>query len=297
MNAQNSYIRRKLAAALSGLALAAAGAGVQATEPCGEFGECKVLIEINASDGDIGFHFLADAENLRAVTLAEPKANGEATGKRIFQYKTRGALRTQTVTEVFTESSEPLCYDPLFDDDDENDDEDFVTLAQFLDRWKFGTYTFRARSADKEKLQGHTELTNMLPAAPDEVDFDPDTGVVSWEPGDDLGACSEEEFGLEGEFEFFLDNGDIVLVEEPDMWEVVLEPDVDEDSPANGLNYSIRVPGDIDPMEVTVPADYLASLPDDTPVKVEVGGIAGEDNATFTEEDGFCVNEVEGCED
>ena len=46
-----------------------------------------------------------------------------------------------------------------------------------------------------------------------------------------------------------------------------------------------------------VPADYLAALPDDTPVKIEVGAIGVEDNATFTEEDGFCVNESEGCED
>ncbi len=55
--------------------------------------------------------------------------------------------------------------------------------------------------------------------------------------------------------------------------------------------------GDIAPKEVTVPADYLGSLPDDTPVKIEVGAIGVDDNATFTEEDGFCVNEVEGCED
>jgi len=31
-----------------------------ATEPCGDFGECKTLIEINSTDGDIGFHFLMD---------------------------------------------------------------------------------------------------------------------------------------------------------------------------------------------------------------------------------------------
>jgi hypothetical protein len=61
--------------------------------------------------------------------------------------------------------------------------------------------------------------------------------------------------------------------------------------------YSIRVPGDIAIKSVTVPAEYLASLPDDTSVKIEVGAIGGEDNATFSEEDGFCVNEDEGCED
>ncbi|MBT8400305.1 MAG: hypothetical protein KJO98_07505, partial [Rhodothermia bacterium] len=38
-----------------------------AQEPCpesdGDIGECKVLIEINATDGDIGFHFLIDADD------------------------------------------------------------------------------------------------------------------------------------------------------------------------------------------------------------------------------------------
>ena len=64
-----------------------------------------------------------------------------------------------------------------------------------------------------------------------------------------------------------------------------------------GLVFRIRVPGDIAATEVTVPAEYLASLPADTPVKIEVGAIGGEDNATFSEEDGFCVNEDEGCDD
>ena len=54
--------------------------------------------------------------------------------------------------------------------------------------------------------------------------------------------------------------------------------------------------GDIAVTAVTVPAEYLASLPDNTPVKVEVGAIGGEDNATFTEVD-ICINEDEGCEE
>ena len=74
---------------------------------------------------------------------------------------------------------------------------------------------------------------------------------------------------------------------EVDSYEAVLEPDVDDGDPVGGLVFRIRVPGDIATTEVTVPAEYLASLPDDTPVKIEVGAIGGEDNATFTEEDGF----------
>ncbi len=98
-------------------------------------------------------------------------------------------------------------------------------------------------------------------------------------------------------------------------WEVVLEPDVDDTDPRANLVFSTRVAGpaitgDPGPYMLTVPAEYLASLGDDTPVKTEVGAIGGDfeidaegevdgddDNATFTEEDGFCVNEDEGCED
>ena len=46
---------------------------------------------------------------------------------------------------------------------------------------------------------------------------------------------------------------------------------------------------------VTVPAEYLASLPDDTPAKFEIGALGAGDNATFTEAVGICVNEDEGC--
>ena len=80
-------------------------------------------------------------------------------------------------------------------------------------------------------------------------------------------------------------------------WEIVLAPDVDDGDPTGSLKFTIRVPGDIAVKAVTVPADYLMSLPDDTPVKIEVGAIGVDDNATFSEEDGFCVNEVDGCDD
>ncbi|MGH8130210.1 MAG: hypothetical protein ACRES3_05085, partial [Steroidobacteraceae bacterium] len=79
-------------------------------------------------------------------------------------------------------------------------------------------------------------------------------------------------------------------------WEIVLEPDVEDGDPTGNLTFQVRVAGNIATREVTVPADYLASLPDDTPVKIEVGAIGVDNNATFTEVVDFCVNEVEGCD-
>lgn len=250
-----------------------------ATEPCDDFGECKVLIEINATDGDIGFHFLMDGDDLLYGALYNP------SHRKIFSYFVRRELREQTLTETFAESAEPLCFDPLLDDDEENDDEDFETLTDFLDRWSDGTYHFFGISEGWELSHGETDLSFNLPAAPAEVDFD--GSVISWEAGDDLGECSE---GMD------------LLVTPPEdvevaAWEVVLEPDVDDGDPTGALVYSVRVAADISPMEISVPAEYLDSLPDDTPMKVEVGAIGVDDNATFSEEDGFCVNEMDGCEE
>ncbi len=71
MNPQNRLSIRLLALATAVLF----GAGLttaNADEPCdpdGDFGECKVLIEINATDGDVGFHFLIDGDDLRYLAM------------------------------------------------------------------------------------------------------------------------------------------------------------------------------------------------------------------------------------
>jgi hypothetical protein len=269
--------------AIAFVVLGAAATNATATEPCDDFGECKALIEINASDGDIGFHFLMDGDDLLRAMLHDPN------GAKVFQDMAKGSLAEQKLTETFAESAEPLCWaDPEADEDEE-----IVTLEEFLNRWTAGTYVFSGMGDEGEMSEGTTNLTYMLPAAPGNVDFD--GSIISWTAGDDLGNCAS-----------FNDLVDLVsagvLPEHPedvtvDAWEIVFEPDVDDGDPTGKLKYSIRVAGDISPTQVTVPADYLASLPDDTPVKIEVGAIGGEDNATFTEEDGFCVNEVDGCDD
>ena len=74
-----------------------------------------------------------------------------------------------------------------------------------------------------------------------------------------------------------------------------MEPDVDDGDPIGDEVFTVRVSGST--LAVDVPALYLLSLPFDTPVKIEVGAIGADDNATFTEEDGFCVHVDEGCDD
>jgi hypothetical protein len=202
-------------------------------------------------------------------------------------------LREQFLTETFAESAEPLCFDPLSDDDEENDDEDFVTLEEFLDRWSEGEYHFFGIGEGWEVSHGTTNLSFNLPAAPTELEWETEEedgdvdGEISWEAGDDLGECSD---GME------------LLPTAPEdvgvrAWEVVFEPDVEDDDPVNGINYVVRIPGDSDELEVEVPDDYLETLPENTPAKIEVGAIGFDDNATFTEIDEICVNENDPDED
>lgn len=268
-----------------GVALGFIASIVAATEPCDDFEECKALIEINATDGDIGFHFLMDSDGVLAGRIDDPN------GAKVFEDKAKGPLAEQKLTETFAESAEPLCWE----DPDADPDEEIVTLEEFLGRWTPGTYAYSGKGVGGEKLEGETDLTFEIPAAPSDVDFDEATGVISWDAGDDLGNCANAT-----ELDALVAMGVLPVHPEDvdvDVWEVVLEPDVEDGDPTGTLKFTVRVPGDVASKAVTVSADYLASLPDDTPVKIEVGAIGGEDNATFTEETGFCVNEVEGCDD
>jgi hypothetical protein len=272
--------------AFGSVLVGAGGAQVaHATEPCGDFGECKVLIEINSSDGDIGFHFLIDGDDLNSVRLDDPN------GAKVFQDQAKGPLTEQKLTETFAESAEPLCWaDPEADPDDE-----IVSLREFIERWEAGTYEFSGAADGGEKLFGETDLSYDLPAAPKDLDFD--GSAITWEAGEDLGNCApliptEYQESL-AEVLDIIPNPTTVPVA---VWEIVLEPDVAEDHPANGHKFTVRVDGGIAPKLVTVPMEYLDALPQDTPVKMEVGAIGADANATFTEADEFCVNEVAGCD-
>lgn len=295
-------------ATASALMLWSASAIPVLAQECGEdqpFGECRVLVEINSSDGDVGFHWLTDGGDLNSTRIDDPN------GAKVFENGGFGPLREQKLTESFGESAEPVCWD-----DGDVDLDEIVTVRDFRDMWEPGTYLVSGKSDEGEKSFGEAELTYYLPAAPKEVDFDVSTGVISWESGDDLGNCTPE--APDSLAQLVADGVlDVMPVNVPVLaWEVVLEPDVDDTDPRSGLVFRTRVAGPLvavaagTPYSVTVPADYLAALGDDTPVKTEVGAIGGDfvidgegevdgddDNATFTEADGFCVNEDEGCDD
>lgn len=248
----------------------------QGTEPCGGLDECKVLVEINASDGDLGFHWLVDSDGLAGVTIHDPMR------RLVFRNEALGPLLEQNLTETFGESAEPLCYFP--DDPDEDFDPDDVdTIEDFLNRWHAGMYTVFGRGVDGVWRIGQTPLTFFLPAAPEDLEYD--DGEVSWSPGSTLGECASEE-----DLDALVASG-MLPIHPRDVpvaqWEVVVEAD-------NGSVFSVRVPATQTSIEV--PEEFLESIPANTLGKIEVGAIGGDlengddDNATFTEEGDLCFN-------
>ena len=275
----STVVRAAVAAAL---ALVAGVPAARATEPCGGFGECKALIEINATDGDIGFHFLMDGENLSSATLSD------GNGALLFEGFARGPLLEQRLTEIFAESAEPLCWH----DPEAEPGELVVTLEEFLARIAGGTYRAVGTGGAGAQATGEDVLTRYLPAAPADVEYE--HGEISWHPGDDLGRCASF-----GELAALVGAG--VLPQHPAdvavaMWEVVLEPVVPEGDPTGQLKFTVRVPSGVSALEVAVPRQFLAAFGPDTPGKVEVGAIGLDDNATFSEEE-VCINERRGCEE
>lgn len=236
-----------------------------------EFDETLVLIEINATDGDVGFHAKFDGDAWYNVKMYDPLY------RKIFHEKADGPLREQGLTENFFESAEPLCVP-----DPEDPEELVVTLAEFLDRFPAGDYMLIGKNNEMEWQTGEAELSYNLPAAPDidatdEAEFDSaEDVVVEWEQGDDLGGkCDDEDLVTDG---VIPDPADVEIV----GWEVVVEPDCEMDFEPERV-FSAQLPPDY--TSVTVPEEFLQAYLDDgcAEFKFEVGAIEETGNQTFSE--------------
>lgn len=258
----------KKSVTINGLSLGAAGlllagaASVWAGEPFDEFGP---LIEINATDGDVGFHTLLDGPAWKTAKLYD------SDWDRMLKVRGTDDLDEQGLTEIFFESAEPLCWD-------DGSGDEVVTLEEFLDRFEAGTYRARGRTLDNERLYADAELTHNLPGAPVVevvVEFeDGDIDVeLSWNVGSDLGECLYPA-GL------IPDPASVPVV----RWEIVVEPD--EDQIPEGVafsKFSAQVPGHISELQVSEEfIEAFTELGVDT-FKYEVGAKEASGNQTFTE--------------
>jgi hypothetical protein len=244
-----------------------------------EFDETAVIIEINGTDGDVGFHAKFDADAWYNVQMHDPD------DRKVFAEKAFGPLKTQGLTENFFESAEPLCVP-----DPEDEEELVVALAEFLDRFPAGDYILTGKNNENEWLSGSAELTWNIPAAPDigETDgeeFDSAEDVVlEWAEGDNLGGkCDDQDLVSDG---IIPDPADVEIV----GWEAVVEPDCDDIEFEPERVFSAQLPADY--TSVTVPEEFLQSYLDEdcSEFKFEVGAIEESGNQTFSE-GGFEIEE------
>jgi hypothetical protein len=128
----------------------------------------KILIELNATDGDVGLQMFFDAAGWMRLEVFDPD------GWKIFETTASGSVQLQGITELFFESEEPSL-------------EEFP-LEDFLARFPAGPYTFVAVTRDGAVLSGKATLTHSIPEGPELVSpeegevAETDDTVIAWLP-------------------------------------------------------------------------------------------------------------------
>ena len=236
----------------------------------GEFDEFDPIVEINATDGDVGFHMLLDGDAWRLAQVYDPRWRRVVTGLA------SGGLARQGITEFFLESAEPSCWE-----DPEEPDAEVVTVADFVRRFSAGTYHAFGWTLDRELISSDAELTHRLPAAPEvyvDVEEEDDGEVevtIGWNPGEDLGRCAFDEDDLP------VHPAGVQVV----RWEIVVEPE-EEAADEDGLPFGVfMVQLQADARKVEVPEEFIQTwlAAGITAFKVEVGAREESGNQTFTE--------------
>ena len=135
----------------------------------------NVHFETNASGCDMGIQILFDTDGITELSVEDPD------GVVVFSSETLpGMETTHDQTEGFQERVEPpitelenaLGCDPS---------DDAISLAELLDAWPAGTYTFEARTVGVD-YRGTTRLTHRIPAGPEIITPQEGTVVRAGEP-------------------------------------------------------------------------------------------------------------------
>jgi len=112
-----------------------------------EFKESRLLIEVNATDGDAGIQAFIDVDEWKRIAVFDPN------GRLMLRSVMRGAFAQQGGTELFFESAEPDFGD--------------LPLSEFLKRFPEGKYKFRGRTKDGTRIRSTTMLTHNIPDGPE----------------------------------------------------------------------------------------------------------------------------------
>lgn len=132
------------------------------------FAEARMIIEVNATDGDAGLQVFLDGEPWRSVQIHAPD------GRQILDIQATGDLKNFGLTELFSESSEP----PFAE----------FPLGEFKALFPEGEYRLVGTTVDRATLEGTATLTHDIPEGPVIIQPEEDgtvpskRAVVSWEP-------------------------------------------------------------------------------------------------------------------
>jgi Fibronectin type III domain len=160
--------RLRPVAALALATVATEGCAAADQNPAGQTSleEAKILIELNATDGDVGIQALLGGASWEVIEIVSPD------GRRVF-HADRGSLEELGIDEVSFESEEP----PL----------DEMSLDQLLALFPEGEYEFLGTTVEGNNLAGTATLTHDIPDAPvvvspEEGSVDPNNTVIKWNP-------------------------------------------------------------------------------------------------------------------
>lgn len=154
---------------MAGVVLSGAAVAPESRAAAGvALSKARLIIEYNATAGDVGVQVLLDGEPWKNMKIFSPD------GRRLLNITTTGSLHKQGLTELFFESSEP----PLVE----------VTLSEFLARFPEGIYDYEGRTIEGAEISGEATFTHVIPAAPVVVSptegavVDPNNFVIDWNP-------------------------------------------------------------------------------------------------------------------
>lgn len=113
------------------------------------FADAEVFIELNNTDGDLGFHSNIDGDPWRRLIIEDPQE------RKILNIYTNGRLRRQGLTQLSFESAEPS-----FDE---------LNPHRFFQRFPEGEYEIEGVTLDRQELASTAMLTHLLPAPPENL--------------------------------------------------------------------------------------------------------------------------------
>ncbi len=110
------------------------------------FAVAQVLVQLNDTDGDLGFHARIDGDPWKSLIIESPSE------QTLLNVQLLGALEKQGLTELDFESAEPTF--------------DRLPPAEFFKRFPEGEYDIEGIALDGRELESTSILSHLIPAAP-----------------------------------------------------------------------------------------------------------------------------------